>query len=272
MLDSDANPMNSLKERTLESLCKVGSVRGVCLARGGRLLDSRFPFSERRVQALCQETQQIVEDFAARGRPVERLVIGFDGGQLLVVVDGDLRLLLMHMNPDEADFVAKAARAFLLDFRKELNGEVAAEVEVVPDVELDRAVSEPLPKTAARPSPPKPRQPKPAVVRQNQNRATDSAADALWLEDFGKIIADAEDEANAREGEEGDTNRLPAADLASADETVVTGVDPPPRKADLEKATVGSVVVHPARLAAHQPQSTLPPQKKPRIRRGKGTG
>ena len=70
----------------------------------------------------------ILEYVSNQGREVDQLCFGYDGGNLVIVTDDDYRLIVMHMQPDEVDFIAKAARAFLIDFQvglfaEQLSGE-----------------------------------------------------------------------------------------------------------------------------------------------------
>jgi len=245
---------NNLKT-TLVSLSQVGTVRGVCLCSDGQILENLFPFSLQRMQSLCDEAIDIFSDFSGRGRDVERLVIGYDGGQLVILADGGLLLLLMHMIPDEADFVAKAGRAFLNDYRLE-NG-VAKKVMPFP---------EKLPKDGQQAEVEKSMDPvEPVVARSGPMTFRELLADAENAPERysaeHSLVADdvAESSGRAKEASKDmDVTKSPPRPVAFAARAQ--------RKAPVKKRIVGEVVVQPARLAAQQPQSTLPPQKKPRLR------
>jgi len=237
--------LSATLKATLESLRQVGTVRGVCLCRGGEIQENLFPFSPERMQSLSDEAMAIFTDFADRGREIERLVIGFDGGQLVMLADDDLLLLLMHMIPDEADFVAKAGRAFLKDYRME-NG--AAEKLVPfrdePHREENDEVGEPVAPVAERSGP---------MTFRELLAAAENAPEEHSAEH--SLLAQAEQHSGQSGTTPPNAKPQPAAFAARAQ-----------RATPIKKRIVGEVVVQPARLAAQQPQSTLPPQKTPRVR------
>ena len=101
----------------LTALRHAGSVCGVCLVRGTELVVNLFPFSEDRMNEVVALVDDISGFLANQGRQVDQLCFGYDGGSLVIVTDEDYRLIVMHMHPDEVDFIAKAARAFLVDFQ-----------------------------------------------------------------------------------------------------------------------------------------------------------
>lgn len=101
----------------LTALRNAGTVSGVCLVRGTELVVNLFPFSENRVNEVVTLIDDILLFLADKGRQIDQLCFGYDGGNLVIVSDDDYRLIIMHMHPDEIDFIAKAARAFLIDFQ-----------------------------------------------------------------------------------------------------------------------------------------------------------
>jgi hypothetical protein len=48
------------------------------------------------------------------------LVFGYDGGHLLILLLGEFRMVVLHHQADEVDFVARAGRAFLKDYAMDL--------------------------------------------------------------------------------------------------------------------------------------------------------
>ena len=187
----------------LNRLRETATVCGVCLCRDGEIVTNLFPYSEERMSKICGEADAIFADFQARGRRIERLVVGFDAGQMLIVNDRSYRLLVMHLFSDEADFLAKAGLAFLSDLPDDRHAVVA---------------------TAA-----------------NGSKNPPRAATA-------KVTTIAEGGAAPT----GKQARKVAAVVRSGPAT-----------------EINAVVVQPPRLAAQQPTSTLPPPKKPRLRRKK---
>jgi len=101
----------------LTALRHAGSVRGVCLVRGTELVVNLFQFSEDRMNEVVALVDDISGFLANQGREVDQLCFGYDGGSLVIIADDDYRLIIMHKHPDEVDFIAKAARAFLVDFQ-----------------------------------------------------------------------------------------------------------------------------------------------------------
>ena len=113
-------------EGPLTALRNAGTVCGVCLARSTEVVVNLFPFSAKRVEEIVTVIDDILLHFQKSGREVDQLCFGYDGGNLVIVTDDDYRLVVMHMHPDEIDFIAKAARAFLVDFQVGLFAEQLA--------------------------------------------------------------------------------------------------------------------------------------------------
>ncbi len=58
--------------------------------------------------------------FAQEQRTPDQLVFGYDGGHLLILLLGEFRMVVLHHQADEVDFVARAGRAFLKDYAMDL--------------------------------------------------------------------------------------------------------------------------------------------------------
>lgn len=101
----------------LSALRNAGTVCGVCLARETEVLVNLFPYSEDRINDMVAAVEEVRDFFSEKGRSVDQMSLGFDGGCLCVIEDGEFRLIVMHLSPEEVDFIAKAARAFLADFQ-----------------------------------------------------------------------------------------------------------------------------------------------------------
>lgn len=114
----------------LDRLLSTGTVRGLYLGRGGKILVNRCAFSDQRLLSLYSEVELILENFSARGRTLERMVLGFDGGHLVLLVDGEIRLMMMHLIPDEADQLAMAGQAFLAEHGEEIGQMEAIQIEM----------------------------------------------------------------------------------------------------------------------------------------------
>lgn len=114
----------------LTALRNAGTVCGVCLMRRTETVVNLFPFSEDRMNEVIALIDDIILYLEGKGRQIDQLCFGYDGGNLVIITDDDYRLVVMHTQPDEIDFIAKAARAFLIDFQvglfaEQLNGENA---------------------------------------------------------------------------------------------------------------------------------------------------
>jgi hypothetical protein len=243
------------------------------------------------------------------------MVMGFDGGHLVVLIDADIRLLLMHLIPDEADFLCKAGQAFLIDHRDEIAELIALEIASEPilttepcaanDAEAidgavhraagEQAVAARAPQPLAEDAPPqvvaKPKAPSDSDANRDDGIPRETpiggfqgllhASRNQTIHD--EVLAKPADENTAAVGgDETDEERELAAwaaehlDLPEDTSVLLPPVRPaapvvsnPPISQTEHSVAVGAVVVHPVRLAAQQPQSTLPPPKKPRIRRRK---
>ena len=324
-------------DAAIDALLSVGTVRGVCLARGADVLVNRFPFSDGRLLKLCVEVEQILEEFAERGRSVERMVFGFDGGHLVIQLVDDVRLLIMHLIPDEADFVAKAGRAFLADHREaianmeaipiELEMEAEAETEIETEakpmveketetetqreapeeeaalvVEADDDAEKVAAAAAAAaearnvqsleqedqhqavPKPEIPELPMGSSLPEEGSRQSSGFRELLEAS-RQQEINDAVLAASSEEGFAETKSEIPDEDrslAAWAAEHLELPADSShllqPKQSSQQsqrssagRPVLGAVRVQPVRLAAQQPQSTLPPPKKPRVRRERET-
>lgn len=106
---------NTLKS-TLGSLRKAGTIFGVLFCKEGEIVFSDLAYSEERVQEMSNTLDDITYYFEQEGRKPETLSFSYDGGNLLLMMRDGYRLVVLHHNSDEADFINKAARAFFNDF------------------------------------------------------------------------------------------------------------------------------------------------------------
>ncbi|MCB1235816.1 MAG: hypothetical protein KDM91_12170 [Verrucomicrobiae bacterium] len=218
----------------LSALRNAGTVCGVCLARETEVLLNLFPFSAARVEEMVTVVDDISLYFAEKGRGVDQMSFGYDGGNLVIVADGDYRLIVMHMLADEIDFIAKAARAFLADFQLGLFAEQMAEGNPRVFAEKASAPAEPAPQAAKPAAAPV----KPLVPRPLSPPRPIEAPVAVEIAERDEAV-----EAVAVEGESSGADEGGQAD---DDDAFVDGQG--------------------ARLAANQPESTLPPPRKPKVR------
>lgn len=104
----------------LSAIRHAGSVYGVILTRGHDLLFQDTPLPADRVAELATTLDDIVYYFEQEKRSPDQLVFGYDGGNLLILLLGDFRMVVFHHQADEVDFVARASRAFLKDHAMDL--------------------------------------------------------------------------------------------------------------------------------------------------------
>jgi hypothetical protein len=100
----------------LDALMHSGSVFGVFLTRGHDLIYQDTTFPESRISELVTILDDIAYYFEQAGRRPDQLSFGYDGGNILILLRDDLRLVLLHHQSDEIDHVAKASTAFLKDY------------------------------------------------------------------------------------------------------------------------------------------------------------
>jgi len=93
-----------------------GSVFGVLLTRGHELLYQDTTISEPRIRELATVLDDIAYYFEQEKRSPDQLSFGYDGGNILLQLRDDLRLVVFHHRSDEVDRVAKASAAFLKDY------------------------------------------------------------------------------------------------------------------------------------------------------------
>ena len=101
---------------TLDALKTTGSVFGIFLSKGENLIFKDAPFSDERISELAITLDDIALYFVQEKRSPDQLSFGFDGGNLLVLIEGEHRLAVFFHNSGEVDLLAEFARAFMKDF------------------------------------------------------------------------------------------------------------------------------------------------------------
>lgn len=115
-------------QSSLDALKSAGSVFGVILSQKNEVIYSDVPFSGDRVAHVVKVLDDIGFYFKKESRIVDQLAFGYDGGSLVIVIDEPYRIIICHSQQDEIDFIAKAAKSFLIDYQM---GLFAAEFEKV---------------------------------------------------------------------------------------------------------------------------------------------
>lgn len=101
---------------SLGALKELGSIFGLFLSHRSEILFQEAPFSSQRVTELSETLEDIANYFEQEGREPDQLVFGYDGGSLLILIDGDFRLALFFHTASEVDILAQSASAFFKDF------------------------------------------------------------------------------------------------------------------------------------------------------------
>lgn len=102
---------------TLAALRKAGSIFGVLFSEGGETLFSDLAYTPDRVSEFTTVLDDIGYYFEQENRAPDTLAFSFDGGNLVILLRDNLRLVVLHHNADEVDFIAAAGGAFMKDFR-----------------------------------------------------------------------------------------------------------------------------------------------------------
>ncbi|HRQ88940.1 MAG TPA: hypothetical protein PLA50_09095 [Bacteroidia bacterium] len=100
---------------SLAAIRHAGSVSGLVLARRREIWFQETGFPEPQVQDLVAAIDDIVHFFEQDRTCPDQMVFGYEEGNLLLLLFGEFRMVVLHDQADEADFVARAARAFLKD-------------------------------------------------------------------------------------------------------------------------------------------------------------
>ncbi len=113
-------------QSSLGALKSSGSVSGVILSRESQIIYADVPLAQDRVGQIATVLDDIGFYFKKENRKVDQLAFGYDGGNLVIVMDEAYRLIILHSLIDEIDFIAKSAKSFLIDYQM---GLFAAEFE-----------------------------------------------------------------------------------------------------------------------------------------------
>lgn len=101
---------------SLAALRHWRSVFGVLFTNGHDMLYQDTDLTEERLVELVVHLDDIAYYFEQEKRNPDQISFGYDGGNLLLLLRGDLRLVLFHHDVAEVDELARAAAAFLKDY------------------------------------------------------------------------------------------------------------------------------------------------------------
>lgn len=101
---------------SLDALRQAGSVFGVLLTKGHEIIYEDTAIPGPRLSGLATILDDIAYYFEQEQRRPDQLSFGYDGGNLLIQLRGDLRMIVFHHQADEIDHVGRASAAFLKDY------------------------------------------------------------------------------------------------------------------------------------------------------------
>lgn len=103
-------------QKSLAALRQAGSVFGLVFLKGEECLFRDTPYAEKTLDDFVATLDDICRYLAQEGRSPDQLAFGYDGGNVLVLLSGEFRLVAFHHRSDELDFIARAARSLMKDF------------------------------------------------------------------------------------------------------------------------------------------------------------
>jgi hypothetical protein len=104
---------NSKLEPPPLELCRIEGVAGVLFQRGERILIDDLPVPAEQGQRIAKLALEVCEGFRKSRRPLRQLVLGFNGGTLLIHSRDDAQLVLLLMGDADLDLASAAAKAYL---------------------------------------------------------------------------------------------------------------------------------------------------------------
>ncbi len=110
----------------LEALRNFRSVYGVVFSRSDEVVFSDANIPGENLAELAGTLDDISFYFEEEGRNPDQLSFGYDGGNLLVILGGRYRIVVLHHNAEDVDIIAQAARSFLKDYKIGLIGDRVA--------------------------------------------------------------------------------------------------------------------------------------------------
>jgi len=104
------------RSANLNALRKAGSIYGVMLQRDQEVIYSNLPFTSDKARELSVVTDDIVCFYTQDGQVLDQLSFRYDGGNLVILLKEDHRLVVLHHSAEEVDSIAEAATSFLCDY------------------------------------------------------------------------------------------------------------------------------------------------------------
>lgn len=131
-----ANAITPSLRASLEKLKHAGTVNGLALSWRRQALVSLMPFEDYRVEQLIHILSDAREHFqGAGGRAMNSFWMAFADVHVLSVFSGDLGVVMLHVRPEESDFLTGVARTFLNDAQLLVAAALSPAAEAAPGTE-----------------------------------------------------------------------------------------------------------------------------------------
>lgn len=111
--------------RSIAPLEQVNGVRGVCLTRRSTVLLNRMALPKERFDLISEIMEDVVSAYERQGRSVEEIILGFNGGNVVLLALKEYRLLILHRDPEDTDEVCIIGHNFLDDLDRIEHGMTA---------------------------------------------------------------------------------------------------------------------------------------------------
>lgn len=99
--------------KALQMLKRVRRLEGTVLLHEGILMNADTLLNERQVRDFVIEVNALSSQFRNGGRPLSRALIGFDGGNVMILNAPPYTLCLLFSRLEEAESIERAAEEFL---------------------------------------------------------------------------------------------------------------------------------------------------------------
>lgn len=103
-------------------LYRISGVAGVLLQKGDNQLASHMPFPDMRTLELGEHVTQMCQGYATVKRRMRQVLISYDSGLLLVVMQQGVQLILLLTSRADLTTISHAATVFLSDHAGVLSG------------------------------------------------------------------------------------------------------------------------------------------------------
>lgn len=111
-----ANAITPSLRASLERLKHAGTINGLVLSWRRQTLVSLMPFEDYRVEQLVHVLSDAREHFqGAGGRTIGSFWMAYADVHVLSVFSGDVGLIILHVRPEESDYLTSVAKTFLND-------------------------------------------------------------------------------------------------------------------------------------------------------------